>query len=122
MRIWHPVPPFCLDDKRLLAEHLELHVIWNIVTNLECVESGYKNHPETKRWLNHPWELFLRHIYQVSEMERRGWNHKSPLKAYDDVFKNCNLDVEWPKTLQSVQVMREKLAEKIKVSIEKRSK
>lgn len=76
MRIWD-LPPEVLCRKHLLGEHRELHAIWTIITK---GKKGYTNHPETKRWVGRLRALYLRHEALVSEMERRGYHHNSPLE------------------------------------------
>lgn len=77
MRVWDlPVTALC--DDHLRGEHRELHGIWNIIT---LDKRGYRNHPETQRWIGRLGALRRRHEEQVEEMGRRGWNHKSPLPA-----------------------------------------
>jgi len=76
MRIWD-LPPYRLCDKHLSGEHRELHGVWNILTQ---DKKGYSRHPETRRWIGKLKALFLRHEALVAEMDRRGWNHKSPLE------------------------------------------
>jgi hypothetical protein len=75
MRIWD-LDPALLCRKHLLGEHRELHGLWNIYVK---GKQGYRNHPETIRWEGKLGALRLRHEALVAEMERRGWNHKSPL-------------------------------------------
>jgi hypothetical protein len=105
MRIWHPIPPLCLDDKRLLAEHRELHAIWNVLT---LGKSGYRNHPETKRWEGHLPALARRHNQLVAEMERRGWTrHRTPL-----LMTYLQITV-WPEPIEPVEDMRTKLCAKL---------
>ena len=115
MRIWHPIPPFCLDDKRLLGEHRELHAIWSVLTNPE--KKGYRNHPETKRWVGHLLELSFRHDELVKEMRRRGWNHKSPILTPPSSFFPLQDFIFWPDTWEPVETMRQKLADKIASSL-----
>lgn len=75
MRIWD-LPPCCLCRQHLLAEHQELHCIWNVIT---LGKKGYSRHPETLRWVGKLGALYIRHVLLVDEMTRRGYNHKSPL-------------------------------------------
>lgn len=75
MRIWD-IPAQELCQKHLLGEHRELHAIWTILTT---DRKGYRNHPETKRWVGKLKALYNRHAELVQEMERRGYVHKSPL-------------------------------------------
>lgn len=77
MRIWD-VPPHVLCRQHLLAEHRELHGIWNIITKRK---QGYARHPETRRWKGRLGALYARHEALVVEMARRGYNHQSPLDA-----------------------------------------
>lgn len=77
MRIWD-VPPARLCRKHLLSEHRELHGLWNILTQ---GRSGYRNHPETRRWVGKLAALYARHEAEVIEMTRRGYSHFSPLDA-----------------------------------------
>lgn len=75
MRIWD-VPPQQLCRKHLLGEHRELHALWSIIQNNK---SGYKHHPETKRWLGKLSALSIRHDNLVAEMKKRGYKHHTPL-------------------------------------------
>ena len=60
----------------MLGEHRELHALWTILTT---DKKGYRNHPETKRWIGKCAALYHRHDEQVAEMQRRGYIHVSPL-------------------------------------------
>lgn len=75
MRIWD-LPPQELCRPHLLGEHRELHALWTILTE---EKSGYRNHPETKRWVGKLKALYNRHETLVDEMTKRGYVHKSPL-------------------------------------------
>lgn len=75
MRIWD-IPPSELCRIHLLGEHRELHALWTILT---ANKKGYRNHPETKRWVGKLAALYKRHEEEVKEMEKRGYTHKSPL-------------------------------------------
>jgi len=75
MRIWDIKPKY-LCRKHLLGEHRELHAIWSILINNK---KGYATHPETKRWQGKLKALYLRHEELVKEMEKRGYQHRSPL-------------------------------------------
>lgn len=77
MRIWD-VEPELLCRAHLLGEHRELHGLWNILT---LGKTGYAGHPETKRWRGKLAALYGRHDRLVREMERRGYDHRSPLDA-----------------------------------------
>ena len=77
MRIWD-VTPNLLCRQHLLGEHRELHGLWNILT-LHGGSGGYSRHPETRRWVGKTRALLARHELLVSEMDRRGYQHHSPL-------------------------------------------
>ena len=75
MRIWD-IAPADLCRQHLLGEHRELHGLWNILTQ---GKSGYRRHPETRRWEGKLAALYARHARLVVEMERRGYHHATPL-------------------------------------------
>lgn len=78
MRIWD-VSPDILCRQHLLGEHRELHALWTILVN---ERRGYAHHPETKRWRGKLAALYARHESLVTEMERRGYRHASPLDPH----------------------------------------
>ncbi|MEM4232937.1 MAG: pyrimidine dimer DNA glycosylase/endonuclease V [Thermoplasmata archaeon] len=79
MRVWDvPVERLCRNH--LLAEHRELHAIWNIVLKNR---KGYSKHPEVMRWRGKLAALWKRHEEQRLEMLRRGYKHRSPLSLKD---------------------------------------
>lgn len=75
MRIWD-LPVGCLCRNHLLAEHRELHAVWNVILK---EKRGYSRHPEVMRWRGCVVALWERHEQQVREFTRRGYSHKSPL-------------------------------------------
>ena len=75
MRIWD-LPPEILCRQHLLGEHRELHGLWNVIT---LGKTGYREHPETKRWVGRLAALYSRHETLVAEMHRRGYRHNTPL-------------------------------------------
>lgn len=77
MRIWD-LPPEILCRQHLLGEHRELHGLWNVLT---LGKTGYREHPETKRWVGRLAALYGRHEALVAEMHRRGYGYKTPLDA-----------------------------------------
>lgn len=77
MRIWD-IPPKYLCRKHLLAEHRELHGLWNILT-IHKGKGGYSHHPETLRWVGKTNALYLRHEALIKEFTRRNYNHYTPL-------------------------------------------
>jgi len=110
MRIWYPISPSQLDNKRLLAEHNEILIIARAIMG---INKGYRNHPETKRWVGHTKALKQRHDDLAKEMVKRGFNHKSP---WPDNCINSNDTEEFPKTFwEPLDVMIEKLNAKQKL-------
>ena len=77
MRVWD-VHPQHLCRKHLLAEHIELHGLWNILTKHQA-KGGYSKHPETLRWVGKQKALYLRHEELVVEFGRRQYKHHTPL-------------------------------------------
>ena len=77
MRVWD-IHPKCLCRKHLLAEHRELHGLWNILTK-HGGKGGYSRHPETLRWVGNTRDLYNRHEALVKEFEKRGYKHHTPL-------------------------------------------
>ncbi len=77
MRVWD-IHPKHLCHKHLLAEHRELHGLWNILTK-HGAQGGYARHPETLRWVGKTRALYNRHEALVKEFARRGYQHQTPL-------------------------------------------
>ena len=77
MRVWD-IHPKHLCRKHLLAEHRELHGLWNILTK-HGGEGDYSRHPETLRWVGKTRALYDRHEALIAEFTRRGYQHHSPL-------------------------------------------
>jgi len=77
MRVWD-IYPRHLCRKHLLAEHRELHGLWNILTKHHG-KGGYSRHPETLRWVGKNKALYERHEVLVKEFLSRGYNHLTPL-------------------------------------------
>lgn len=77
MRIWD-LEPECLCRKHLLAEHRELHGLWNILTKHKA-KGGYSRHPETLRWVGKQKALYFRHEALVKEFFQRKYQHHTPL-------------------------------------------
>lgn len=77
MRVWD-IPPKYLCRKHLLAEHRELHGLWNILVKHQG-QGGYSRHPETLRWVGKQKALYLRHEALVKDFSRRGYQHHTPL-------------------------------------------
>lgn len=103
MRIWD-LDPSLLCRQHLLGEHRELHGCWNIHVH---GKTGYREHPETKRWAGKLAALYTRHEALVAEMSRRGYNHNTPL----DVAHANDQDVQ-DLLLDSLENQREILRHK----------
>lgn len=60
------------------------------------IKAGWQRHPNTLRYKDSLSMLISRHSEQVEEMEKRGYNHKSPLP--EDFIKialaQCNNKIE----------------------------
>ncbi len=87
MRVWD-IHPKHLCRKHLLAEHRELHGLWNILTKhggkgpsfaKASKGVGYSHHPETLRWVGKTKALYERHEMLIEEFAKRGYKHHSPL-------------------------------------------
>lgn len=77
MRVWD-IHPKHLCRKHLLAEHRELHGLWNILTK-HGARGGYSRHPETLRWIGKQKALYMRHEALVKEFDKRNYRHATPL-------------------------------------------
>ena len=79
VRVWN-VPYQTLDDKRLLGQHVESHILFNISTKrIQNIKAGYQNHPQALRFIGCEGQLIDVHMKCVNEMINRGFNHHSPL-------------------------------------------
>ncbi len=105
MRIWD-ISPKHLCHKHLVAEHRELHGLWNILTIHKC-QGGYSRHPETLRWVGKLRALYNRHELLVKEFKRRGYRHLSPLDKKLAIGKS-----KQDKLIDSLSKQREKLKNK----------
>lgn len=106
MRVWD-LPVGCLCRNHLLAEHRELHAIWNIITQ---GKKGYSRHPEVFRWRKRLGALAARHEEQVREMLRRGYRHRSPLNLAEAAPSQRSL--RRPELLESLSSQRRRLTSK----------
>jgi len=88
MRIWD-IEPEKLCRIHLLGEHRELHAIWTILTQ---GKKGYRNHPETKRWVGKLRALYKRHEELKKEMTHRGYSHNSNLNKLLAIGSSKQMD------------------------------
>jgi len=83
MRVWD-IHPKHLCRRHLLAEHRELHGLWNILTKHKSKDEGkrgYARRPETLRWVGKRKALYNRHEALVTEFARRGYQHHTARRA-----------------------------------------
>ena len=113
MRIWF-VPVSELDDRHLLGEHVELHVMTNALIR---GSGGWYNHPATKMFRGKMGALYRRHEEQVIEMARRGFTgHKTPFPVEMIPPEEINEDIEI--TEQMLESDRRDLAERRRLTQE----
>lgn len=113
MRIWF-VPVEELDDRHLLGEHLELHVMANA---LFCGGGGWYNHPATQFFRGKLGALYRRHEEQVAEMRRRGWHgHRSEFPV--DLIPPGEMDATIEVTAEMLEKDRSDLAERKRLTEE----
>ena len=105
MRIWD-IDPALLCRSHLLGEHRELHGLWNILTQ---GKKGYRNHPETQRWVEHLHMLARRHEAQVAEMQKRGYRHRSPLAKGTNYTALLSVLIRGNKPLPLVNTIEEQI-------------
>ena len=103
MRIWD-ISPEKLCNQHLLGEHRELHAIWSILVN---DKKGYSKHPETLRWKGKLKALYLRHEQQVEEMEKRSFNHNSPLERKDALGRDMQKEYV-DSVKEQIRILRKK--------------
>lgn len=72
MRMWM-IDPAGMCRKHLLGEHVELHMLLGSLNKSKSISGFIEN------GLLEPLEISNRHDALVSEMLKRGYNHKSPL-------------------------------------------
>jgi len=76
MRMWL-TPPKLLCRQHLLGEHLEMHMF------IGTIKKGINVSGYIETGLLDPNKLQERHDELVSEMEKRGYSHYSPLESVD---------------------------------------
>lgn len=80
------VDPKVMCRKHLLGEHVECHML------LGSLKKGTSIDGFLKKELVDPSRLDERHSELAEEMERRGFNHKSPLDSSGLKKVSCNID------------------------------
>lgn len=104
MRVWD-VNPGYLDRQRLLAEHLEIHAIFSVISK---GKKGYSRHPETLRWHGKLAALKKRHNLLVSEMTLRGYDHYTQMEESEDRGGEVIQDVYVDVPSRQFDILREK--------------
>lgn len=92
MRMWM-VDPRIMCRKHLMGEHVELHMLVGSLNKQKSV-AGF-----VAKGLIETASIHNRHKTLVAEMERRGYNHKSPLPSFAPVELG-NVDTD--KSLQDL--------------------
>jgi hypothetical protein len=82
MKIWWETSLRDLEDKYLLDEHRTIHAYFGA---MKKDLDKWKTHALYKNW--DPVAVFVRHLLQEVEFERRGFNHQTPV-SYEEV-KRC---------------------------------
>ena len=75
MRIWG-VDPSLMCQRHILGEHREMHALV-VMIRLGTKKSQLEAHCRLGQVAIH--QIVDRHELLVEEMERRGWNHKTPM-------------------------------------------
>lgn len=102
MRIWDQVPPTDLCDQHLLAQWREGLGLWSILT--DPTKTGYRNHPETKRWSGHLSSLATVLVETSFAMLVRGWNPKPvPERAVEESFTSLHCPDPWDDQLAALR-------------------
>ncbi len=87
MRMWM-VNPELMCSKHLLGEHVELHMLAG------CLQRGKNIDGFLKGGLVDPSLLHVRHEALVREMEKRGYQHRSPIENCDYPLIKGDVDVQ----------------------------
>lgn len=101
MRVWDIKPEY-LCQKHLVAEHRELHGLWNILTKHGGV-GGYAKHPETLRWVGKTRALYNRHEDLIKEFINRGYKHHTPLDK--SLAKGSKIQTTFINTLAEQKIL-----------------
>jgi hypothetical protein len=79
MRMWM-VDPRIMCRKHLLGEHVECHMLY------ASIARGKYPHSDKQKRILDPSSLHRRHSALAQEVERRGYNHKSPMPPFPDDY------------------------------------
>lgn len=102
MRVWD-ISPSQLCNKHLVAQHHEIHCVYNIITK---GLKGFAHHPEVMRWRGHIQGLIVKHNITVLDMLKRGMEHNSPIIQHEVTLPT------YPEPLQPVEEQVRILKEK----------
>lgn len=103
VRMWG-LNPSLLDNRRLLGQHVELHILTNLhIRRLEIardqgvppedidwtgIKMGWRTHPQFTWWFGKVGAVIEFHEIVVNEMARRKWEKESPDMSYADFRKS----------------------------------
>lgn len=83
------INPQALCRKHLLGEHVEIHML------VGSVNKGHQSVVSlTEMGLLEPQNAHARHQRLVEEMTSRGYNHKSPLPAFEREFPSGSVSID----------------------------
>lgn len=106
MRVWD-IPVEYLCNEHLIAQHHEIHCIYNIITK---GLKGFAHHPETMRWRGHLPALVHKHWETFFEMLERGINHNKILDSVDTcpIVGIAPYPVPWQPIDKQLEILRSK--------------
>lgn len=79
----------CLDNKRLGKQRVETYQILRILTG-ETYGKGWTNHPATRMWQNHVFQLYVYQTAICTEWQRRGFKD-TVLESSQELVKKYNI-------------------------------
>ena len=90
------VDPKIMCRNHLLGEHLECHMFLGSLKKEQNLKGYLENN------LFEPRSLEKIHVELVKEMERRGFNHKSPLVVKNDINSLDNIKIDSDSSLKEL--------------------
>ncbi len=102
MRVWR-IPARCLDDRRLLGQHSEAHVLMSVLEKDANGEAaGWIATPQAQLWIGKRSAIIDYHDnILLPEMRRRGWpsgslkHHASPMPGEDTLPESERYFIFW---------------------------
>jgi hypothetical protein len=104
MRVW-TVPFGELDNQRVLGQHVEIHMLWSLIT---------KHHRKFMGWEDpkYRWYLWQVHRRIVEEMVIRGIAHHSPIDLSIEELRWWPFQIDALPTLESLAKDRQDLVDR----------